>query len=87
MLWVHYVGATMGLFVFLGLIFGVRRFRAWRAYEQMRKEYGQHWGKSIFDGLDDANKLVHDQGRLSERECSARPTLSSAGEGGRALAG
>lgn len=47
-LWAHYVGATIGLFIFIGIVYGVRRFRAWRAYEQMRKEYGKHWGKSIF---------------------------------------
>jgi len=46
-LWAHYVGATIGLFVFIGSVIATRRFRAWRAYRQMRKEYGKHWGKSV----------------------------------------
>jgi hypothetical protein len=46
-LWMHYLGATIGLFVFMGLVYGVRKFRVWKAYQQMRREYGKHWGKPI----------------------------------------
>ena len=49
MLWVHYVGATIGLIVFIGSVSAVRRFRTWMAYEQMRKEYGHLWGRSEDD--------------------------------------